>query len=782
MGKNTRLAVMLAFFTLAVAGRLAGQHWETGGIQGQDVKDIALNSSAPDTVFAIAGVKVWKSSDGGATFTPVYAHPTDRDFTAIEVAPSDPMTVIVGDEGNAGGNLGKYFFTTDGGRNWTESSQALDGKINAISIDPIDNAVAFFATSQGLFRLIVEKDTLDCNTVIYDPTDDAVVYEGLKQGNGVGKTTDGGNTWTYYTNGFPAVSFSILDLAVNPLNNQQIFATASWTELATAVVYETFVSADGGVNWTPMGWEELIQTQDLGIDPTQGYLFVGHTGGVTIHSLGSGAFQSITGDLPTGQIRALAIAQGNRILAATNQGVYFLDYYPNLSAATKGVVESSGNQDGIPDPGETIDLSIGLVNSLFDGADISATLSVINDPTVTVTKGSANYPDILANSYGDNSADPYTIEIDAAAGTHVVDFELEITANGGAFTGTDTVSLMIGAPTILLVDDDGGAPYDTFYTNALDSLVVPHDVWNTFMMGQLTNQLDLPYFYKAVVWMSGDQVDDILTPEDIALLTDYLGNGGRLILTGQNIVQDLDNGGNPDPFLTDVLHIGLAGSSATGRLLFGVDGDILGDQIEKCLISGGGGGNNQTSPDYFTILPDSLAKKFLTYVTPSGAVGAVHVEDEATASQAIVLGFGFEAVNRSNPSDTTTITRAELMSLMLDFVQPGVGIGDGDYSGGAGLPKAFALGQNYPNPFNPSTTIDFTVPGGNSEKQLVTLKVFNLRGQMVRSLVDEGRISGAYRIQWDGRADNGVKAASGIYVYQLTVGDQTTSRKMVLLK
>jgi len=101
-------------------------------------------------------------------------------------------------------------------------------------------------------------------------------------------------------------------------------------------------------------------------------------------------------------------------------------------------------------------------------------------------------------------------------------------------------------------------------------------------------------------------------------------------------------------------------------------------------------------------------------------------------------------------------------------------------AGAARLPKVFSLAQNSPNPFNPATTIAYSVPEGASVQ--VTLKVFDLRGRLVRSLVNELREPGAYSVFWGGRNEAGRQVASGVYLYRMTAGDFVQTRKMVLLK
>jgi hypothetical protein len=110
--------------------------------------------------------------------------------------------------------------------------------------------------------------------------------------------------------------------------------------------------------------------------------------------------------------------------------------------------------------------------------------------------------------------------------------------------------------------------------------------------------------------------------------------------------------------------------------------------------------------------------------------------------------------------------------------------GVGDHGGvGSALPRAYALGQNFPNPFNPSTTIRFAIPAGEGEAGVhTTLSVFNLRGQLVRTLVDEEKAPGEYSVQWDGRNDKGEPTGSGVFLYRLQSGDYSATRKMIIVK
>ncbi len=96
------------------------------------------------------------------------------------------------------------------------------------------------------------------------------------------------------------------------------------------------------------------------------------------------------------------------------------------------------------------------------------------------------------------------------------------------------------------------------------------------------------------------------------------------------------------------------------------------------------------------------------------------------------------------------------------------------------LPAQFSLSANYPNPFNPITRIQYTV--GNKKAKFVALRIYNVLGQLVRSLVNEPQEAGTYEVIWDGRDDIGNEVASGIYFYRLKAGDFAETRKMLLLK
>jgi hypothetical protein len=94
------------------------------------------------------------------------------------------------------------------------------------------------------------------------------------------------------------------------------------------------------------------------------------------------------------------------------------------------------------------------------------------------------------------------------------------------------------------------------------------------------------------------------------------------------------------------------------------------------------------------------------------------------------------------------------------------------------LPDSYMLDQNFPNPFNPTTTIRYALP----EAGHVSLRVYNILGQTVKSLVSEAQTAGWHEIIWDGTGERGKTVASGIYFYEIKSGKFEKSKKMLLLK
>ncbi len=124
-------------------------------------------------------------------------------------------------------------------------------------------------------------------------------------------------------------------------------------------------------------------------------------------------------------------------------------------------------------------------------------------------------------------------------------------------------------------------------------------------------------------------------------------------------------------------------------------------------------------------------------------------------------------------SDTVVHTHSKRVSLTVDETVDVSGEADNP-----NLPEGFALFQSYPNPFNPEARISYYLPRDCE----VTVTIYNVLGQRVRTLFDGRQGAGTHSLRWDGRSDQGIELSSGIYLYRLDADDFSDAKKMMLIK
>ncbi|MCF7918511.1 MAG: carboxypeptidase regulatory-like domain-containing protein [Candidatus Cloacimonetes bacterium] len=113
---------------------------------------------------------------------------------------------------------------------------------------------------------------------------------------------------------------------------------------------------------------------------------------------------------------------------------------------------------------------------------------------------------------------------------------------------------------------------------------------------------------------------------------------------------------------------------------------------------------------------------------------------------------------------------SEIMEIEFTCLWTGISVNE--------IPLVTELSANYPNPFNPETAINYAL----AEQGTVTITIFNLRGQIINTLVNEIQEPGYYTVYWQGKDDKGRNVPSGIYFYTMKHGRYSTSKKMVLMK
>ena len=94
------------------------------------------------------------------------------------------------------------------------------------------------------------------------------------------------------------------------------------------------------------------------------------------------------------------------------------------------------------------------------------------------------------------------------------------------------------------------------------------------------------------------------------------------------------------------------------------------------------------------------------------------------------------------------------------------------------LPEDYDLFQNYPNPFNPATTISYSLP----ENDYVEIKIYNIKGEMITTLLNQPQKAGNHQVVWNGCDESGNRVSNGVYYYQIKTDRFTMTKKMVLLR
>lgn len=333
---------------------------------------------------------------------------------------------------------------------------------------------------------------------------------------------------------------------------------------------------------------------------------------------------------------------------------------------------------------------------------------------------------------------------------------------------TTTRDFQLQAADIVLVNDDPLADYSEYYRGALAGTGLAIYEWQTASHGSnLPVTAAAQLSSRTMIWFTGDASTTVLSRAEQDSLARFLDRGGRLFLSGQNLAQSLF--AENSAFLRDYLHLEYLGN--TNRfVLSGAANSPIAESASLLAISGVAGANNQISPDVLQPVAGGNARPAFTYLN-STEVGAVTVANAGNASKIVFFGFGFEAIPSSNPR---TLTRPQMMQRILAWFDLAVTVADPSPS----APAEFRLEQNYPNPFNPETTIQFTLPYAAA----VSLKIYNLNGQLVTTLISGELAPGNHRVQWQGRTAEGRPAASGVYVCRLQTEGLTLQRKLTLLR
>ncbi len=448
--------------------------------------------------------------------------------------------------------------------------------------------------------------------------------------------------------------------------------------------------------------------------------------------------------------------------------------WPEFSGSDSVVFDDSqpgGDGDGILEPGETIGFYCTIKNSMRLSYNARVRLESSNPAVIFNTDEVLLAPQFDASEY--INLTPITFTLAPSFIPAIDSFYLTVECDSTAldsYTGwtpqTFGLEVILGAPQVLIVDDDRGNDYENVYIKAMYDMKIPYEVWTKANKSSPTGE-DLKKYPK-VFWFTGDSASNVFTADDVAAMKEYLDAGGNLMvssISGAKTLNDLDPG-----FLNDYFAANWQGSKRDFRFN-GVSGSQVGDGTKYRFLATVDPWN---SADYFSVLSGGQAS--FTIGTGSFICGV----SKASTYNSILLTFPIEQLGDDFSAQGYN-TRADLFARIIDFFG-GIPLVVDDGTPHAALPQNFDLDQNYPNPFNPSTTISYTLRRTSGELPRTTLSVYNMLGRRVVTLVDEIQLPGSYQVEWDGTTSTGKPVASGVYFYKLSRGGDSQAKKMILLK
>jgi len=388
--------------------------------------------------------------------------------------------------------------------------------------------------------------------------------------------------------------------------------------------------------------------------------------------------------------------------------------------------------------------------------------------TFTTVNGTFNYGETDAVNL--NPGDSTEIEVGVSANS-INGFgktTLQFISDQGSFGHAEFQLTTFGLD-ILVVADDDGSGYENYFQNELINLNSDYGISPSNFIP--ANQDSLNSF-NTIVWNTG-VTEPGLFADEINILKNFLDNGGNLYLNGVDIAYQLADPASPfyttesNDFFTNYLHSNYILRQNTSLIAEGIAGDPVTGALGGTMTLVGGTGANTISHSDGHYVNQISAEGNYSFNTLSfwlkpdeySGIRALH----GTSSKVVFTAFGFETI-------ALEARRSSFAEGIINWLNVPVSVGEEEQNV---LPFSFELNQNYPNPFNPSTTINYKVP----QSTLVIIKVYDLIGKEVSTLVNEVKEPGKYQVAFEGE-----NLSSGIYFYKMTAGDFSTVKKMNLLK
>ena len=434
------------------------------------------------------------------------------------------------------------------------------------------------------------------------------------------------------------------------------------------------------------------------------------------------------------------------------------------------------------DPGETVNVILTLANN---GDDVAPEVKCIlrsNDNYITIVDSIGTFGSILADSSARNQMDYFVVNVSPDCPLqYEANYSLIISTQNGLYPYSKIDSMMIPVAMPSGLDPTGPDAYG-YYAYSSDDVLFeqcPEYEWVEINgigtqipkpagVSDFTQAVGLPFTFR---YYNNDFTQLRISSDG------WIAFGsGTQVMSQNHILPNLDDIKNMSAIFWDDLFSNDPGE--TGKLLYYNDIDHHRFIIEWYEV---GHYSDYTDRETFQIILFDQAYYststgdgeilFQYKVVEEGGGCTVGIED---GSETIGLNYVY---NEEYTATATEILSGTAIKFTTD--QPTLVSVDGGKPGDdVEQPVRYVLEQNYPNPFNPETKIIYSIP----EPGFVSLKIYNITGQLIRVLQAGNQLPGKYVRIWDGRNDAGNKLSSGVYFYEIQVNNFIQTKRMVLLK
>jgi len=449
------------------------------------------------------------------------------------------------------------------------------------------------------------------------------------------------------------------------------------------------------------------------------------------------------------------LATGGEIQQAVEMALKSPDYVATMASQSPDVIISNDSNGEFA----AVIYNQGLMNDTYN---ITASIDGPAGWMGEFTTENGTFPfgelDSVQVTVGDSTAISVSVNPNYFNGAGVITLECASKNNPGMIVNV-TFNVVTNTGVHLLVVDASEDGYGSIISNSLDGFYEGR--YGVVSRNALSVAgLDLSYF-TMIAWASGNTTP-VLYSEEVNNLQSYLDNGGNLLMSGQNIGEDIFEPGGQSQFaqsfFNNYLHSNYVSSIGPSFFFTGISNDPI-----------TGGFPGFSLKNVYTMSPDEISP-YDANTTPIIQFNAGPKINSIKADngeyRVVYLGIGLEQIN----DNTNWGIVDSLMYRSVQWLTEGIVL-DNPVEGS--VPSAYTLEQNYPNPFNPTTTIAYSIP----KESQVRLKIYDVMGKEIVELVNGKQSTGSYNVEF-----NAATLASGTYFYKLIAGDFISVKKMVLLK